>query len=665
MPPRKDYMNLHALRAALLPWLRRLRSLAPSATLDLRALALCRMALGLTSLVDLWELWGFRLAWLSDTSICPPNRRRLSGTVFFDIFLMAESDEAMALLLLLDAVALVCFTVGFHTGLAGTVSWVFARSQQVRFIGCVGFGFDDLRNGLLFWAAFFAPTADVWSVDAWLAHAPLHATAGAGLGCGEGVARRWSRGAQGRRRWGAVAPKEHAEEEAERLDAAAPEPDEATDEGDWAGAGLRAPAFAWSVPAQLAVLYVSTGWWKSDGRDWQKGLAVEQVLYMMSFNNPYMPFVAELLRPWSGLCWLLTRATLILEKWGVLVAFLPSQVLRLLTTLLFVGLHIGMHVCIQTGGFHYTAISGWLSVLPTCAMDFIESSLPPTLRTFALQTHPVRRQPLQGLRRWAHVMRSVLAALLMLSLFGTNCKALGEKCAFAWLADPPVASKKVLDFGGLRDRWKMFAPNVSRLDFWVTVAGAVNGTNGRPKRVVLWEDGAPTFSGVALRDWPADWPAPLPPTMPYAVHRWRKFFEENNWKNHKVDFGRYLCTNWKKHRKERLIGAWTMISKRFVNAQVSIGAENIFTAAVHWCDKASEKEMGALPKPRWLTKETLRPEVKWGDIKSSLPTGPLFALFILGCWAVPLGLLVVFRRRLAQAVLRGLPAAGGGRQHSV
>mmetsp|Transcript_3943 Transcript_3943/g.7943 ORF Transcript_3943/g.7943 Transcript_3943/m.7943 type:complete len:137 (+) Transcript_3943:1-411(+) len=119
-----------------------LASYCQALTLDVRALALFRIGLGIVSLLEVAESWVFRDAFLSRTGVCPVEDLDTDGHEFFDVFLAAQNDTALALLLLLYAAASMLLVCGFWTRSATVAVWLFALSQKHRQAHCV-------RNGLL------------------------------------------------------------------------------------------------------------------------------------------------------------------------------------------------------------------------------------------------------------------------------------------------------------------------------------------------------------------------------------------------------------------------------------------------------------------------------------------------------------------------------------
>lgn len=134
--------------------------------LDLRSLALMRMAYALCLLQDLAIRATDLSAHYTDWGAQPGYVVTRLGwdPAFFSLHLMQTSREGQALLFLVAAFAHVCLLVGYRTRLAGWVSWFMLLSVQNRNPMILDGG-DLYVRCLLFWL-LFCPLGARWSVDA-------------------------------------------------------------------------------------------------------------------------------------------------------------------------------------------------------------------------------------------------------------------------------------------------------------------------------------------------------------------------------------------------------------------------------------------------------------------------------------------------------------------
>lgn len=133
--------------------------------LDLRSLALMRMAYALCLLQDLairatdltahYTDWGAQPSYLVTKLGWDP--------AFFSVHLMQTSREGQILFFLVAAFAHLCLLVGYRTRLAGWVSWFLLVSIQNR-NPIILDGGDLYLRCLLFWL-LFCPLGARWSVD--------------------------------------------------------------------------------------------------------------------------------------------------------------------------------------------------------------------------------------------------------------------------------------------------------------------------------------------------------------------------------------------------------------------------------------------------------------------------------------------------------------------
>lgn len=134
--------------------------------LDLRALAVWRIALGL---VVLWDI----VLRARDLQAFYGDHGVLSRAMFvsqswewpgYHLFLATGSTPGLLLMFALWALAALCLTLGYRHRLAGLVTWYFVASIQLR-NPLVMDGGDDLLRVLLFWTPFL-PLSARWSVEA-------------------------------------------------------------------------------------------------------------------------------------------------------------------------------------------------------------------------------------------------------------------------------------------------------------------------------------------------------------------------------------------------------------------------------------------------------------------------------------------------------------------
>jgi len=134
--------------------------------LDLRALALLRMATAAVVLLDLAIRSTDLEALYGNLGVLPVSALMDHAWTPYQFSLHAATGlwQGEALLFLVAAGAAVALLLGYHTRLATVASWVLLVSLQNRNT-LIGQGGDDLLRMLLFWGMFL-PWGRVWSRDA-------------------------------------------------------------------------------------------------------------------------------------------------------------------------------------------------------------------------------------------------------------------------------------------------------------------------------------------------------------------------------------------------------------------------------------------------------------------------------------------------------------------
>lgn len=135
-------------------------------TVDTRALAALRIALGAILLADLASRSTDLVAFYTDSGVVPRSALSAIAPTFGQVSIHAfwGSAWAQAVLFVVAGLAAVAMLVGYRTKLAALVSFVLLISLHARNPAVLGGG-DSLLRHLLFWA-LFVPIGERWSVDA-------------------------------------------------------------------------------------------------------------------------------------------------------------------------------------------------------------------------------------------------------------------------------------------------------------------------------------------------------------------------------------------------------------------------------------------------------------------------------------------------------------------
>jgi len=462
--------------------------------LDLRSLALFRLALGYMLLYDLGSRALDLRAHYTDVGIL--TRERLVGgwgqKLFYSLHTFGGDTVSQTALFSVAAVFAAMFFVGYRTRLAAFLSWVLVCSLQGRNY-IVLQGGDDMLRVMLFWA-MFTPLGARFSVDAVLAD------------------RLWAK---------------------QRL-AHAP---------DAPVLSRRLPRRVLSLATTVLVLQLLTVYFVSaalkTGPTWhQDGSAIHLALHHHAFVTRIGRLVAQLpVQILQGMTWQVWW----LECLGPLLFFVPWGTFwwRTVQAALFISFHFGLFLTMELGHFPWVAMGCWLVVLPSWFWD----------RPLLLLTQKIDIR--SRLREWATWFQALViknerwlgeplrlprvgASLLGSALLLVLASYAGYGSAYAMQHRGQVNGERFEPLLMLRlhANWGMFAPNPPNTSGWlVSVAKQRNGNE-----IDVWNDGqAVTFEEPEL------------PNTTYKRERWRKFGDNILSGGHaaiRSYFLRWLCLDW-------------------------------------------------------------------------------------------------------------------------
>jgi hypothetical protein len=259
--------------------------------IDLRGIALFRIALGLFLVYDLLDFAPDLRAWFSNEGVMPlpallGQWARTTRFVPFDAF--ATPVLVWIYWALAMAVAL-AVTLGYRTRLANALAFVLFAGFQERLPPLFD-GSDTVLRVVLFWHAFTA-SGNVWSLDAWRA--------------------------------------ESAGQPLSRLGAALP---------------VRL------VGLQVGWVYFCSVFWKLSGHKWHDGTAVHFAMHLSHvFARPWAAPLADV----AWLCQAITWSTLVIEASFIFLTHFPLWPRRAKAAALLAGaaLHGGIFLTINVGHF--------------------------------------------------------------------------------------------------------------------------------------------------------------------------------------------------------------------------------------------------------------------------------------------------------------------------
>jgi hypothetical protein len=267
-------------------------------------LALFRILLGLLLLAN-WALLAPEvLTWLGERGVLSgAAARRLTGEGRLDVFAaLPPTDAAVLAVFGATVLASVGLTVGYMTRWSAVVAFVGMVSIHHRNTLVLNSG-DTLLRVLTF-LLIFSPAGAAWSVDRWLA-----------------------------RRGGDPAP----------------------------GPVLAAPWTRRLIQFQVALLYVSTAWWKLQGASWRDGTASYYVLRLVEFQRFPLP-LEPLWVEWLPATRLFTWASLAVELALGLLAWVPAVRYPVLAA--GACLHLGLEYALNIPLFQWLMLASLVAFVP-------------------------------------------------------------------------------------------------------------------------------------------------------------------------------------------------------------------------------------------------------------------------------------------------------------
>lgn len=397
-------------------------------SLDLRSLALFRIALGTVLLFHLIALLPDIDAFFTDRGVLPRDAliTEFGNPWTISVHLMSGQWSVQLGLLLIALVFAVGVIVGYRTRLCTAVSWFLLSSLQVRNPVILQSG-DVLLRLLLFWS-IFVPLNGRYSLDQ------------------------------------ALNPSSRRPEVAHM---------------SWGSQALM---------LQLCFVYWFTAALKWHPVWIRDGSAIYYALSLDVFATPLGKFLLrfpELLR-------LMTYGTLLLEFFGPFLVFSPVRhgLSRLFIVLIFLCFHAGLGLSMHLGNFPWICAAGWLMFLPAEFWERVERWVgarsrdavtrcdgdsgfrPRWIGEFLRSVAPPPPRYRMGAVSHAIVLSS---ALLVLAWNLASLPWMGIRM--------PVTLRRVASLTQLRQHWTMFAPFPSTDDGWYDMEGIeINGT-----RVDLWK----------------------------------------------------------------------------------------------------------------------------------------------------------------------------------
>ncbi|HEU5072616.1 MAG TPA: HTTM domain-containing protein [Polyangiaceae bacterium] len=406
-------------------WFQRLRvnlgpTLAEIVGIDLRSIAIFRMAMGALVISDVYHRSLHLVAHYTDAGFMP--REKLLGgwsnPLFYSFHNWGGDITSQTLLFALTGVFATMLVVGFKTRLASIMCFLMVASVQGRNYLILQGG-DDLLRVMLFWSMFL-PLGARFSIDAALAPP--------------------------------VAPRNRVA----RIFTVA----------------------STTIALQLLAMYLVSAVLKT-GSSWHRqGSAIHLALHHEAFATSFGQWFRQLPAP---LLQYMTWSVYYLELFGTLLFFSPFKTgwVRTAQVLLFMSFHFGLFLCMELGHFPWVALGAWLILLPSwfwevpvrrvlAKLDLNRRylAIAAAVRSFVVahrdwfrtrKARPLRLEP-----TWAGTL--VVALLAVYTAYGT---------AFAGSHKGNVEGDRFSPMLMLRlyANWGMFAPNPPNTSGWFIIVG--------------------------------------------------------------------------------------------------------------------------------------------------------------------------------------------------
>ena len=377
--------------------------------IDFRTLALFRVGLGVSILVDLCLRASDLSAHYSDSGAFPRSAffNAMSSTGFLSLHFANGSVEFQTVLFALHALFAVMLLVGYRTRLATAVCWFLVASLHVR-NPLLLHGGDIILRFLLLWSIFL----------------PLGARAS--------------------------------------IDAMVRSSDEDQPQAVESTASLL-------ILLQVVFVYIFPVYHRLEGAPWiTEGNAVFLTLNADILTTDF----GKSLLDYPRFLTVATYATLIVEMFGALLAFCPfyTSVVRCILVLVFSLMHLGFGLCLALETFIFIPILGWLLFIPSELWDKIswraDKFFPvEQVRLFVRSWLPMRKESPANLSR--------ISNITVTTLFCLSFVALSEEAFFSKGEVFPEKLSVVEEACLLRQSWEMFAPTPPVYDGWMVVPGTL------------------------------------------------------------------------------------------------------------------------------------------------------------------------------------------------
>ena len=438
-------------------------------SLDLRSLALFRIAFGSVILCDLISCIPQIGAFYTDDGIMPRDAlvSKFSIPWMISLHLMTGTWGGEFILFLVTLTAVGGMIMGYRTRLSTFITWLMIWSLHNR-NGAILHGGDDMVRVLLFWS-MFAPLNGRFSLD-------------------------------------------------RALNPQTPPLDDAN--------------YSWGTQAlmlQLCFVYWFTAAWKWDPAWISDGTAIYYALSLDQFAKP----LGKFLLGFPDLLRVLTRATYGLELFGPALVFMPfwNARIRIFVVLSFIVFHAGIGLTMALGNFPWVCMAAWLMFLPAAVWESVEGGTLTRLceRVASYMGERVlphiSATPPAPKGQLGPVSGAIVLVCTLIVFAGSVSVLPSMQFTMPWWLGRVVAITQI------GQRWTMFAPFPARGDGWFVIEGklasgrVIDPWNGGTPTFAKPADVASTYRDAKWRKylsniWLDGYQNHRPYLALYLCHRW-------------------------------------------------------------------------------------------------------------------------------------------------